>query len=214
MSHSFTIEAELRQDMGKGASRRLRRTGKIPAVLYGGDKEPVSLTVVHDTLLHQLENEAFYSTILEVSVGGKKEKVVLKDLQRHSYKPLLMHLDLLRVSSKDKLRMHVPLHFLGEEACPGVKQGGVISHLLTDVEVICLPKDLPEAIEIDMSAMELNETVKMSDMVLPKGVELVELSHGEGHDQGVVSVHTPHVKAEPTEEEAAGGEEEASTEGE
>jgi len=172
------------------------------------------LTMVHDTILHKLENEAFYSTILELSVGGKKEKVVLKDLQRHSFKPLIMHLDLLRVSSKDKLRMHVPLHFLGEETCPGVKQGGVISHLLTDVEVACLPKDLPEAIEIDMSGMELNETFKMSDIVPPKGVELVELTHGGDHDQGVVSVHTPHVKAEPAEDEAPAVESETPDEGE
>ncbi|MBI1196007.1 MAG: 50S ribosomal protein L25/general stress protein Ctc [Gammaproteobacteria bacterium] len=212
MSHSFLIEAEVREDMGKGASRRLRRTGRIPGVLYGGDKAPLSLSLDHDTVLHQLEHEAFYSTILELSVGGKKEKVVLKDLQRHSYKPLIMHVDLQRVSSKDKLRMHVPLHFIGEETCPGVKQGGVVSHLLTDVEVTCLPKDLPEAIEVDMSGMGLNETLKMSDMVLPKGVELVELSHGEGHDQGVVSVHTPHVKAEPA--EGAAGEAEAPAEGE
>ena len=214
MSHSFAIEAELRQDMGKGASRRLRRTGRIPAVLYGGDKEPVSLTIDHDSVLHKLEHEAFYSTILELTVGGKTEKVVLKDLQRHSYKPLIMHLDLLRVSGKDKLRMHVPLHFIGEDVCPGVKQGGVVSHLLTDVEVACLPKDLPEAIEVDMSGVGLNETIKMSDLVLPKGVELIELSHGEDHDQGVVAVHTPHVKAEPVEEAAGGGEEETPAEGE
>jgi len=118
MSQAFVIEAEVRQDLGKGASRRLRRTGVVPAILYGGDQPPVSLTLRHDSILHQLDNEAFYSTVLNVSIAGKKEKAVLKDLQRHPFKPLVQHVDLLRVSNKEKLRLNIPLHFEGGNVCP------------------------------------------------------------------------------------------------
>ncbi len=213
MSQAFVIEAEVRQDLGKGASRRLRRTGVVPAILYGGDQPPVSLTLRHDSILHQLDNEAFYSTVLNVNIAGKKEKAVLKDLQRHPFKPLVQHVDLLRVSSKEKLRLNIPLHFEGGDVCPGVKQGGgAISHLLTDVEVSCFPQDLPESIVVDMSAMELGDTIKLTDLVLPEGVELVMLSQGDDHDQGIVSVHTPHVSAEPEEGEGE-AEGEAESEG-
>lgn len=206
MSANFNLNAELRSDMGKGASRRLRREGKIPAILYGTGGEPVSLTMEHNQLIHSLENEAFYSHILTITIDGKDEQAVLKDLQRHPYKPAVLHADFMRVSATEKLRMHVPLHFIGEDVAPGVKQGGgVVSHLINDVEVSCLAKDLPEFIEVDVSAIELNATVHMSDLVLPKGVELVELTHGDDHDQPVVSIHLTRgsVEAVETEEEKA-----------
>lgn len=212
-SVDFNITAEVRDDLGKGASRRLRREGKIPAVVYGGNKDPQSLTLDHDDFYHHLEHEAFYSHILSLEVGGKKEKVVLKDLQRHPAKPFVTHADFLRVSAKEKLRMQVPLHFLGEDVAPGVKiGGGMISHNITEVEVSCLPKDLPEYLEVDMSEVELEQSVHLSDIPLPKGVELVELSHGAEHDQAVAAIHKTRGSME--EEETVEAAEEAPAEGE
>ena len=218
MSLSFELEASIRQDLGKGASRRLRRDNRVPAIIYGGNVAPTALTMDHDKVLHSLEHEAFYSHILTVKIDGKSEKAVLKDLQRHPYKPVIMHLDLQRVSEDEKLRMHVPLHFTGEEVAPGVKQGGgVISHLINDVEITCLPKDLPEYIEVDVSGLQLNETVHLSDLKLAAGVELVELQHGPEHDLPVVSIHLPRGAKEAEVEEgeaAAAGEGETGGEGE
>jgi len=196
MASSFELNAEIRQDKGKGASRRLRRDNKIPGVLYGGGQDAVSLTLQHNTLVHNLENEAFYSHILTVNVDGKAEKAVLKDLQRHPYKPTLIHVDLLRVNENEKLRMHVPIHFIGEDVSAGVKAGGAISHLANDVEILCLPKDLPEFIEADMTDVGLDETLHLSDLKLPAGVELVALTHGDDHDLSVAAIHMPKVVAE------------------
>ena len=203
MSASFNIEAELRTDLGKGASRRLRHEEKFPAVVYGAGKEPQSLTVDHKKFLHSLENEAFYSHILTLSVGGKEEQVVLKDLQRHPAKIAVMHADFLRVRANEKLHMHVPLHFINGEECPGAKEGGLITHSITEIEVACLPKNLPEYLEVDLSSLELDHSLHMSDIIVPAGVELVELAHGEGHDQPVASVHVPRGASEAEEDEAA-----------
>jgi len=205
MSISFELEASVRQDLGKGASRRLRRDNKVPAVIYGGGGEPVSLVMAHNKVMHSLENEAFYSHILTVTIDGKAEKAVLKDLQRHPYKPAILHLDLLRVNESEKLRMHVPLHFTGEDVAPGVKSGGgSVSHLINDVEIDCLPKDLPEFIEADVSTLGVNETLHLSNLKLPKGVELVQLQHGPEHDLPVVSIHLPRGSHEEDVVEEAG----------
>jgi large subunit ribosomal protein L25 len=209
MSESFVIEAEPRTDLGKGASRRLRQEGKVPGVIYGAGKEPASISLEQNVLLHQLENEAFFSHILTVKVGKKEEQAILKDLQRHPSKPIVLHVDLQRVSAKEKIRVHVPLHFLNEDSAPGVKAGGLVSHHITEVEVSCLPKDLPEFIEVDLGGMDLDTNVHLSDISLPSGVELVELSHGEGHDQSVVTIHLPRGAKEEeaeVEEAAAAGE--------
>ncbi len=204
MAISFELQAEVRHDAGKGASRRLRREGKVPAILYGAGEAPLMLALNHNPVMHSLENEAFYSHILNVNFGGKAVRAVLKDLQRHPYKPVILHLDLQRVSEREKLRMTVPLHFLGEENAPSVKQsGGVVSHLISEVEVSCLPKDLPEYIEIDVSTLGLNETLHLSDLKLPAGVELIALTHGSEHNLPVVSIHLPRVAAEPNEAAAA-----------
>ena len=203
MSASFNIEAELRTDLGKGASRRLRHEEKFPAVVYGAGKDPVSLTLDHKKFLHSLENEAFYSHILTLNVGGKEEQVVLKDLQRHPARIAVMHADFLRVSANEKLHMNVPLHFVNADACPGAKEGGLITHSISEVEVACLPKDLPEYLEVDLSSLELDHSLHMSDITVPAGVELVELSHGEAHDQPVASVHMPRGASEAEEDEAA-----------
>jgi large subunit ribosomal protein L25 len=205
MSNDFVLNAEVRTTQGKGASRRLRREGKVPAVLYGGHKDPVMLTIGGFELDKRLKNEAFYSHILTLNIGGTEESAVLKDLQRHPAKPQITHLDLQRVVADEELRMHVPLHFKGEAVAPGVKQGGgVVQHHLVDVEVLCLPKDLPEFIEVDVSAMELNDALHLSQLKLPEGVTLVALEHDD--DQAVVSVHIPRVVEEPVVEAAPSAE--------
>ena len=211
MSVTFELNAEVRTDAGKGASRRLRHTGKIPAIIYGGGKDPVSLTMDHGKLAHALENEAFYSHILTINVDGKGEKAVLRDLQRHPSKPTVMHADFQRVSETEKIHMNVPLHFTNEDIAVGVKdEGGLISHNATDVEVSCLAKDLPEYLTVDVAGLELGNSLHLSDIALPEGVELIQLSHD--HDLAVVTIHKPRAAA--VEEEVVAEEGEAAAEGE
>ena len=193
MKTSFELTAELRQLQGKGASRRLRRDGKVPAILYGGHMEPANLSLDHQKLMLALDNERFYSSILSIKIDGKAQAAILKDLQRHPAKHQVLHMDLQRVLENEKIRMTIPLHFKGAAAAPGVKtQGGVVSHLLNDVEVTCLPKDLPEYLEIDMSTMSINDMKRLSDIPLPAGVELTLLAHGR--DEAVVSIHHPRAE--------------------
>ena len=209
MDMSFEIIAERRDDQGKGASRRLRRAGRVPGILYGGSGEATPISVEARVLYKQLENEAFYSHILNVQLEGKTERAVLRDLQRHPSHPTLLHFDLQRVSDDQAIHVRVPLHFLNEETAPGVKQGGgMVSHHLSEVEVSCLPKDLPEAIEVDLGALELNASIHLSDLKLPASVTLIELSHGEEHDQAVVSISAPRGGAAADEEEGGEGAEE------
>ncbi len=189
MSDNFVLEAEPRTDLGKGASRRLRRAGMVPAVIYGAGKDSVSISLKHNELRHSLENEAFYSHILTVKLGKKEEQAILKDLQRHPSKPVIMHMDLQRVSANERIRVHAPLHFMNEESAPGVKEGGLVSHSQTEIEITCLPKDLPEYIELDLGTLELDASIHLSEIPLPAGVEAVELTHGEGHDPSIVSIH-------------------------
>lgn len=213
MSEVFEIEAKLRSDAGKGASRRLRREGQVPAVVYGARKDPVMVTIGHVDFLRHLELEAFYSHILSLKIDGKAEQVILKDLQRHPAKPFILHVDFLRVSAKEKLKTNVPLHFMGEDVAPGVKAGGVVSHLITDVEVACLPKDLPEYIEVDVSPMDIGDSIMLSGIVLPKGVELPALGADNEHDLPVVAVNTAHIESDEEDEvEPVAGEEEGAAE--
>ncbi len=198
---TFEIIAEPREDMGKGASRRLRREGKVPGVVYGANKGAASIMVNQNEISHHLENEAFYSHILTLQVGKAKEKVVLKDLQRHPYKPVILHLDLLRVDENEKLTMRVPLHFINEDKCIGVKQdGGVISHVMTDLEISCLPKDLPEYIEVDLANVNVGEGIHLSDLELPEGSEIAALLHGGDAARIVATVHIPKVVVEVEDE--------------
>ena len=196
MTISFEIAAVPRSDAGKGASRRLRRTGLVPGIIYGGHKEPEMISVVHNELLQHLEHEAFYSHILTVDVGGNKQQVVLKDMQRHPSKPFVLHLDLLRITADEKIRVHVPLHFVNESKAPGVKMGGAVSHQLVDVEVSCLPRDLPEFIEIDMSELQMGDAVHLSEIKLPPGVEIPALASEGAEDLVVVNIHGTHVAPE------------------
>lgn len=189
MSDDFDLIAEFREDQGKGASRRLRREGMVPAIIYGGGRPPRMLAFDHNKVLRQLENESFYSSILNIKVGKKSQPAVLKDIQRHPAKPLILHMDLQRIVAGEAIRMNVPLHFVGEEEAPGVKQdGGTMSRLMNDVEVACLPKNLPEYLEIDVSGMELNDMLHISDIPLPEGVEIPELAQGPEHDHVIVNV--------------------------
>jgi len=188
MKTSFELIAEFRNDQGKGASRRLRRSGKVPAILYGGHQDARALALDHARLVLMLDNERFYSTILSLRVGDEKQAAVLKDLQRHPYKNQVVHIDFQRVLEDEKIRMRIPLHFLNEAISVGVKtQGGVVSHLRNDLEVACLPKDLPEYIEVDLQELGLGQIIHLSELKLPEGVELPELIHG--HDAPVVSIH-------------------------
>jgi large subunit ribosomal protein L25 len=203
---TFEINAEPRESVGKGASRRLRKTGKVPGIVYGTDKEAVMISVDQNALGHQLDNEAFYSHVLTLNMGKNSEEVVLKDLQRHAYKKLILHIDFQRIDAKEKLAMRVPLHFINEATSIGVKTGGgVVSHVMTDIEIACLPQDLPEFIEVDLAKVELNETIHLSDLKLPEGVEIYALTHGGDEARPVASIHTPRA----VEEEETAGETEA-----
>ncbi len=208
MKADYVINAEPRADQGKGASRRLRRAGKVPAVLYGGHKDPAMLQVSHTELAHRLENEAFYSHIITVKISGEEQQAVLKDLQRHPARPLILHMDLQRVLADEVIHMRVPLHFKGEDAAPGVKEGGVFQHQITEIEIECLPKDLPEFIEIDVSMLKVDEGVHLSQVKIPEGVKVLLLAHGD--DPTVISIHIPRVIVE---EEPAPAAEAAPVEG-
>ncbi len=189
MAEDFDLIAEFRDDIGKGASRRLRREGKVPAILYGGGRPPRNLAFDHNRVIQQLENESFYSSVLNVKVGDKEQAVILKDLQRHPARRQILHMDLQRIREDEEIRMNVPIHFLNEDIAPGVKQGGgKVSHLMTDVEVVCLPKHLPEYLEIDIADVELNEMRYISDIPLPEGVTIPALAQGEEADQPIVSI--------------------------
>ncbi len=189
MQDNFEIKAVSRTKQGTSASRRLRNEGLVPGIIYGGDKDPELFSTGHNELLHLLEQEAFYSHILTVNVDGKSQSVVLKDLQRHPAKPFIMHMDLLRISQDGQIKMQIPLHFLNEDTAPGTKAGGIVGHTFNEVEVVCAARDLPEYIEVDVGEMEIGDILHLSDLVLPEGVDLVALSHGDGHDEAVVVIH-------------------------
>jgi large subunit ribosomal protein L25 len=198
---SISLQAQTRADVGKGASRRLRRLeAKVPAVLYGGDKEAVSLVLENKLVIKALEHESAYSSVLDLFIDGAKkpERVVLKALQRHPYKPHIMHMDLQRVSATDVLVKMVPIHFVNEEKAPGLNAGGVINHTMTQVEVRCEVRYLPEFIELDLSGLELNQVLHLTDLKLPKGVQLALDPTTGGHNHPVVSIHLS--KAELSEE--------------
>jgi len=204
MSQDFVIEAFPRDDQGRGASRRLRREErKIPAIIYGGHKDATAISIWHNELKKALENEAFYSHVLTIELNGEKESVILKDLQRHPYKPLLSHADFQRVNKDEEIFVHVPLHLVNEETAPAIKTfGGVAFRLMTQVEVACLPQNLPEFIEIDLFDVEIDGIVHMSDLKLPEGVRIPALQHDAEHDQAVVTINKPKgVKTDAAEEE-------------
>ena len=210
MSEKFDLIAEIREDQGKGASRRLRRSGKVPAIIYGAGRPPRQLAFDHNRVIQQLENESFYSSILNIKVGEKSQAAIVKDIQRHPAKSIIMHMDFQRIVAGEKIKMNVPIHYLNAEESIGVKQeGGSVSQLVNDVEVSCLPKDLPEYFEVDIAELKLNEMLHLSDIKVPEGVEIPELAQGPEHDHAIVSIQLIKVVAEVEEaegEEAAEGE--------
>ncbi len=200
---TIVLNAEVRTDLGKGASRRLRHADKVPAILYGADKEPVSLTFEHKQILKAQEAENFYTSVLTLEVAGEKVEALLKDVQRHVYKPKIQHMDFLRVDATHKIQTTIPLHFLNEDAAESVKAGGVLNKTVHEVEVSCLAKDLPEFIEVDVSEVALGQTLHLSDLKVAEGVELVQLVKGADHDQAVVTIAAAKGSSEEAEEEAA-----------
>lgn len=208
MSKTHEIKVQRREDGGKGASRRLRRDGLVPAIVYGGDLAPVNIQLSHNEVLLASEHDWFYSSILDLSLNGDVQAVLLRDLQRHPYKQQIMHLDFQRVDASQTLRTAVPLHFINEENSPAGKLADVlVSHELREVTVECLPKNLPGSIEVDLSALELGDTLYLSDIKLPEGVEIPQLALGKDHDDAIVTARPARVEVE--EEEPAEGEEQS-----
>ena len=202
-TEEFELNCSVRTDLGKGASRRLRRLDdNIPAILYGGDKDPIALTISHKDIARATENEAFFAHIITLKIGNKKEQAVIKALQRHPARAIILHADFLRVSATHAIIVKVPIHFLNEESCVGVRLGGGnIIRTMNEIEVSCLPKDLPEYIEVDMLEIDLGESVHLSDITLPEGISSVALSHGEDSiDLSIAIVQAPKGIAEEDEE--------------
>ncbi|EPC03764.1 hypothetical protein L861_00275 [Litchfieldella anticariensis FP35 = DSM 16096] len=202
----YQLTANVRKELGKGASRRLRRANQqVAAIIYGGEKAPQPITIDKAAFYKAIEEEAFFSSIINIDVDGSSEQVIIRDLQRHPYKALITHADFMRIDATHEMTLHVPLHVIGEERCKGIKeQGGVLHVLANDVEVSCLPKDLPEYLEVDITDLELGGTLHLSDLKLPQGVTSVALSHGEEHDAGIVNITHP---TRGTAEEGEEGEE-------
>ncbi len=209
MSIDFVLQADIRDDQGKGASRRLRRAGRVPAVVYGGGRPARAVALDQNAVKKALDQEAFYSSVIQIRVGERQQPVILKDVQRHPAKGFALHLDFQRIVADEKIRMNVPVHLKGEKEAPGVRTGGgLVSHLMNEVEVSCLPGNLPEFLELDISALEVDDSLHLSDIPLPEGVEIIQLQYGEDHDQPVVAIVRP--RKEKAEDEA--GEAEASDE--
>ena len=193
---TYTYNAELRTETGTGASRRLRREDKVPAILYGADKEAASIVLAHKDMIKAQEDEGFYTHILTLNIGGESVEAILKDIQRHPYKPKITHLDFQRVDATHKLHTKVPVHFIGEEKV--TKAGNTVVHQLTEIEITCLPKSLPEFVEVNVADLVAGDSIHLSDLKLPSGVSSVELAKGADHDQSVVTVKAN--KAAPAEE--------------
>jgi large subunit ribosomal protein L25 len=205
----FTLNASVRSDLGKGASRRLRRANlQVPAIVYGGQQAPQPISVEKSAFYKAIEDESFFSSVIELVVDGKQEQVVVRDLQRHPYKPLITHADFLRVEASQQLTIRVPLHVVGEEKCKGIKdEGGELHVLANEVEISCLPKDLPDFLEVDISDVALGTTLHLSDLKVPAGVSLVELAYGEEHDNAILNITKAKVRGEAAEGEEGEGEE-------
>jgi len=225
MSDDINVRAESRNVFGKGASRRLRRENLVPAVIYGDGKDPQSVQLKHNEVIKHLENEAFYSQLLTLGVdSGEPVRAILKDVQRHPFRQQILHMDFLRVTAGAELQVSVPLHYIGEEDCPGVKnENGIITHNDNEVAIACRPRDIPANIEVDMSAMVVGDAVHLSDLTMPEGVRLVDLGEkGDDSDRVIAAVLAPRVEIEEDEDETteegdtdapAGGEESGDEDG-
>jgi len=191
----YKVDAKLRDDVGKGASRRLRREGRVPVVLYGAGREPRNLTLNHNKVLRLIEDEGFFSSIIEFSAdGGAKQKVVIKDMQRHPAKPVVMHMDFMRVDDNQELIMNIPIHFLNADNCPASKVAGiVIDYQIHEIEITCLPKDLPESFEVDLANFDVGDSVMLSEIEMPEGVQVIAFLRTDDEDFDDVIVNTATV---------------------
>ena len=195
---SLTINATVREDQGKGASRRLRHAEKIPAIIYGAGKAPSNITLSVHEMTHLLEDEASFTSVLDLMVGKKKEAVIIKDLQRHPAKSIVTHVDFLRVDLNKALVTNIPLHFIGADENEAIRLGAILNQFVTTVEVSCLPADLPTSIDVDITNLALGDHISLTGLDMPKGVTLTALTHGdiESHDQSVVAVQEAKIMAE------------------
>ncbi|WP_444988835.1 50S ribosomal protein L25/general stress protein Ctc [Halomonas mongoliensis] len=204
----FTLNASVRNDLGKGASRRLRRANlQVPAIIYGGEKAPQPISVEKSAFYKAIEQESFFSSVINLVIDGQSEQVVVRDLQRHPFKPLVTHADFLRVDASHEITINVPLHVVGEEKSKAIKDNGGELHVLAnEVQISCLPKDLPDFLEVDITDVELGTTLHLTDLTLPAGVSLVELTHGEDHNQAILSITKAKVRGGDADEAAEGEE--------
>ena len=206
MSAIYTLDAQVRTDLGKGASRRLRHAMRVPSIIYGENKDPIAISFEHKHVMKAQENEGFYSHILTINVDGEAVECIIKDMQRHPFKPTVMHMDFQRIDANHKLNKSVPIHFINEDINAAIKAGGVFTHLSNEIDITCLPAHLPEFIEVDVANLEVGHSLHISDVVLPEGVSSIELAKGESHDQALVNIHTPRGAAAADEEEEAAAE--------
>ena len=203
----FELAVSTRSVAGKGASRRLRREKLVPAIVYGGESAPESIQVDKFELVNHMKHEAFYSHVLTLNFGDRNESVVLKDVQRHPFKPEVLHVDFQRVVKGEQLNMHVPLHFINEDKCAGVKAGGLLAKQMNEIEITCLPQNLPEYIEVDLANLNTGEAIHLADLKLAEGLTITALAHGGDSAQPVVSVSPPKGGADAEEEGGEAGEE-------
>jgi len=196
---SFDVSAESREQLGKADVRRLRRQGGVPGIIYGGKSAPKNITMRQNEMIRHLQDESFYSHILSMVVDGTSEQVILKDVQRHPFKQDIMHMDFMRIVAGQKITVTVPLHFVNEDKAPGLDEGGIAQHVIQEVEIEVLPRNLPESIDVDMTGLDIGDSVHLSDLVMPEGVALVALAHG-GSDQTVANIMVPRKEVEPEEE--------------
>jgi len=208
MANIFEFVAENRNASGRGGARATRRSGMVPAIVYGGASEPKAIVLDHNDVVKHLSHEAVYSHVLDLKIDGKSEKAILKDIQRHPARPQILHMDFMRVDESQALKVNVPLHFINEETCLGVKAGGVVTHAMVDIEVSCLPSKLPEYIEVDLSAIDIGGSVHLSDVIVPEGVEVVALAQEGEHDYTVAQVMKVRKEEEIEETEEVEGSEE------
>ncbi|MBA5249718.1 MAG: 50S ribosomal protein L25/general stress protein Ctc [Gammaproteobacteria bacterium] len=206
---SITINATTRKDQGKGASRRLRHQEQIPAIIYGAGKEPATITLNLHEMTHLLENEEAYTSVLDLSVDEKIEPVIIKDLQRHPAKNLVSHVDFLRVDMNKEIVTNIPLHFMGEDSNEAIRLGAILNQFVTAIEVSCLPANLPNAIEVDISHLEIGKHISLTGIAMPKGVVITALTHGdiEAHDQSIVAIQEAKLMSEEVEVTNTEGEE-------
>jgi len=200
MSSNYVLTAQSRDVFGTGTSRRQRRDGHVPAVVYGAGKDNETVTLDHDQVMHSLEKEAFHSAIIDLETDAGSQQVILREVQMHPYRPLVLHMDFQRIKATEKLHMKIPLHFDGADVAPGVKaDGGILAHTMTELDITCLPKDLPEYIAVDVSELGMNESVHLSDVQLPEGVELTVTAYHEGENPTVATITAPKVIEEEEE---------------